>query len=182
MLLSRIQPIVASDVIIAFSPSFFRVSGTSVTRLKGADHAGCFTKPLLKGIHRMSIKTQAYFILLGVCDSDEYPKHLTTPVYHSTTAALMNINGGGLFSAKKELVKNTTPQPGQELSAEADLEKRTLHFFIDGVQQQHHFVNIPVPLVFAIDAYHCDVPIDITFWGEETQSHVTFEGTGHNLG
>ncbi|KAK2947332.1 hypothetical protein BLNAU_17719 [Blattamonas nauphoetae] len=89
---------------------------------------------------------------------------------------------GCLWSAHRPIVENTRPQNGQEWSAEADLEKRTLHFFIDGVQQPHYFINIPVPLVFAIDACSREVPIEITFWGEENQSHVTFEGTGHRLG
>ncbi|KAK2955229.1 hypothetical protein BLNAU_9781 [Blattamonas nauphoetae] len=77
---------------------------------------------------------------------------------------------------------NTILRGGQEWSAEADLEKRTLHFFIDGVQQPHHFVNIPVPLVFVIDVHTKDGSVEITHWGEEKQSHVTFRGTGHNLG
>ncbi|KAK2957272.1 hypothetical protein BLNAU_7650 [Blattamonas nauphoetae] len=91
-------------------------------------------------------------------------------------------NNGSLFSAGRQLVRNTPPREGQEWSAEADLEKRTLHFFIDGVQQPHHFTDIPVPLVFAIDVHTKDIPIEITFWGEEQQSHVIHQGIGHNLG
>ncbi|KAK2947051.1 hypothetical protein BLNAU_18053 [Blattamonas nauphoetae] len=140
---ARIRPIVASDVIVAFSP----------------EH-----------------------IMIGVIDAAEYPKHLTKPVYESPKAALMQNCSGALYTAGRVIAQNTKTRAEQELSAEADLEKRTLHFFIDGVQQPHHFINIPVPLVFALDPYTQNVPIEIMFWGEEPQSHVQFQGTGHNLG
>ncbi|KAK2954079.1 hypothetical protein BLNAU_10896 [Blattamonas nauphoetae] len=58
----------------------------------------------------------------------------------------------------------------------------SLHFFIDGVQQPHHCINIPVPLVFALSVYHMDVTVEIMFWGELKRSNVTFQGTGHTLG
>ncbi|KAK2956292.1 hypothetical protein BLNAU_8856 [Blattamonas nauphoetae] len=172
---------VSSNIIVAFSPEHFRVSGSTVTRINSQSWAGCFTKPVSKGIHRLSIRTQANCVMIGVLDAAEYPEYLTREVYRSSKAAMMNTSNGYLGSAYKPVGQNTPPQEGQEWSAEADLEKRTLHFFIDGVQQPHHFINIPVPLVFAIDACVKDVPIEITFWGE-TQSHVTFEGTGYNLG
>ncbi|KAK2957944.1 hypothetical protein BLNAU_7120 [Blattamonas nauphoetae] len=38
-------------------------------------------------------------------------------------------------SGCKRIERNANPQKEQELSAEADLGKRTLHIFIDGVQQ-----------------------------------------------
>ncbi|KAK2948596.1 putative Protein kinase domain containing protein [Blattamonas nauphoetae] len=176
------KPHVASDVLVAFSPEQFIVSGSTVTRINsGIGWAVCFTKPVSKGIHRLSIDTIAKYVMIGVCDAAEYPKHLTSAVYKSPKAALMHNFDGYLYTAGNNLVQNTKPQSGQEWSAEADLEKRTLHFFIDGVQQQHHFINIPVPLVFAIDVGMKDVPIEITFWGELKQSSVTFEGEGHNL-
>ncbi|KAK2958714.1 hypothetical protein BLNAU_6217 [Blattamonas nauphoetae] len=176
---ARKEPIVASDVIFAFSPTHFRVSGSTVTQLIGG-WTGCFTRAVSNGIHRLSIRNVATKVMIGVLDAMEFPKHLTTAVYTSPKAAMM-YNNGCLWSACKQLARNTRPQPGQEWSAEADLEKRTLHFFIDGVQQKHHFINIPVPLVFALDVHSHGTQVEITFWGE-TQSHVTFEGTGHNLG
>ncbi|KAK2948603.1 hypothetical protein BLNAU_16502 [Blattamonas nauphoetae] len=103
-------------------------------------------------------------------------------VYKSPKAALMYNANGGLYTAGRGIAFNTRPQKGQEWSVEADLEKRTLLFFFDGVQQPHHFVNIPVPLVFAIDACFKDVPIEITFWGELKKSSVTYQGTEHNMG
>ncbi|KAK2947311.1 hypothetical protein BLNAU_17787 [Blattamonas nauphoetae] len=172
----------ASNVIVAFSPLHFRVRGSTVKRINSQSWVGCFTKPVSKGIHRMSIKTEAPNVMMGVLDSAESPKHLTSVVFTSPKAALMYNNDGYLWSAGYTLVQNTKPHAGQEWSAEADLEKRTLHFFIDGVQQPHHFTNIPVPLVFTINAYKKDVPIEITFWGELKKSSVTFAGTGHNLG
>ncbi|KAK2960273.1 hypothetical protein BLNAU_4826 [Blattamonas nauphoetae] len=228
---------VSSDTIVAFSPNHCRVSGSTVTRINTNNWAGCFTKPVSKGIHRLSIRTQAEYVMFGVCDAAVYPQFLTSATYQSPKAALMYNYNGYLFSAGNSRGQNTIPQkgqegvdynqsakdpgfvsaptcsgcvesgeslswslirkegltilgdgilsifnPGQEWSAEADLEKRTLHFFIDGVQQPLHFISIPVPLVFAIDSSSKDIPIEITFWGEETQSHVTFQGTGHNLG
>ncbi|KAK2948590.1 hypothetical protein BLNAU_16489 [Blattamonas nauphoetae] len=179
---SKKETIVASDIIVAFSPLHFRVSGSTVTRINSVGWAGCFTKPVSKGIHRLSIKTEAKYVMIGVFDALEYPKHLTSAVFHSPKAAMMHNDNGCLYSAYKSIALNTITRNGQEWSAEADLEKRTLHFFIDGVQQKHHFTNIPVPLVFAIDVYTRDVPIEITFWGELKKSSVTFQGTGHNLG
>ncbi|KAK2947301.1 hypothetical protein BLNAU_17777 [Blattamonas nauphoetae] len=88
---------------------------------------------------------------------------------------------GSLCSDRRDIVQNTPPQPGQEWSAVADLETRTLHFFIDGVEQRHIFTDIPVPLVFAIDVLWKDVPIEITFWGEVTKSNVTHKGPGRKL-
>ncbi|KAK2963717.1 hypothetical protein BLNAU_1283 [Blattamonas nauphoetae] len=178
---ARTRPIVASDVIVAFSQSHFRMIGPSIIHISEGWES-CYTKPVSKGIHRLSIRTMTAHALLGVCDAAEYPNYLTSAVFQSQKAAMMYSFDGNLMSAGKNLVQNTKPQKGQEWSAEADLEKRTLHFFIDGVQQQHHFINIPVPLVFAIDVKEKDIPIEITFWGELKQSHVTFEGTGHNLG
>ncbi|KAK2946591.1 hypothetical protein BLNAU_18504 [Blattamonas nauphoetae] len=171
----------ASDVIVAFSEDKFRVTRSTVTRINSEHRVGCFTKPVSTGIHRLSIKTEGA-ILIGVLDADEHPNHLTSYVSKSPKAAMMYNNSGYLKSAGKELARNTKPQKGQEWSAEADLEKRTLHFFIDSVQQQHHFINIPVPLVFALDVYTMGDSIEITFWGELKQSQVTFQGTGHNLG
>ncbi|KAK2959063.1 hypothetical protein BLNAU_5858 [Blattamonas nauphoetae] len=170
---------VSSNPIVTFSRDIIRVSGSTVTNISG-NWAGCFTKTVSKGIHRLSIKQEAW-VMIGVCDAAEYPKYLTSAVYNSPKAAMMH-SDGTLYTAGKPLIQNTQPQKGQEWSAEADLEKRTLHFFLDGVQQPHHFINIPVPLVFAINAYFEDDQVEITFWGEEKQSHVTFQGTGHNLG
>ncbi|KAK2949711.1 hypothetical protein BLNAU_15382 [Blattamonas nauphoetae] len=172
---------VSSEIIVAFSPDHFRVSGSTVTNISGK-LAGCFTKPVSKGIHRLSIKTEAPDVMIGVCDAAECPKYLTTGVYTSPKAALMSKSSGKILSTGADVFLNTPPLPRQEWSAEADLEQRTLHFFVDGVQQPHHFINIPVPLVLAINAGSQDRPIEITFWGEETQSHVTFAGTGHYLG
>ncbi|KAK2956596.1 hypothetical protein BLNAU_8436 [Blattamonas nauphoetae] len=90
------------------------------------------------------------YLPLGVCDVAEYPKHLSSAVYSSPKAALMYDCDGFLYSAGEPLDHNCRPRDLQEWWAEADLEKRTLHFFIDGVQQQYHFINIHVPLVFAI--------------------------------
>ncbi|KAK2947312.1 putative Protein kinase domain containing protein [Blattamonas nauphoetae] len=145
----RSQPIVASDVIVAFSPEHFRVSGSIVTKINSNDWVGCFTKPVSKGIHRLSINTEAH-VKFGVLDAAECRNYLTKDVSESPKAAMME-PGGWLYSASKIIAQNTPLQEGQEWSAEADLEKRTLHFFIDGVQQKHHFIGIPVPLVFAIN-------------------------------
>ncbi|KAK2947341.1 hypothetical protein BLNAU_17728 [Blattamonas nauphoetae] len=154
----------------------FRVSESTVTRINSDSWASCFTKPVSKGVHRLSIKnTGTQGITIGVCDVAEYPTFLTTNVNSSPNAAMMLNFDGSLCTAGKYLAQNTPPQNGQEWSAEADLEKRTLHFFIDGIQQPHFFINIPVPLVFAIDTYSKNVPIEITFWGGEDQSHVTFD-------
>ncbi|KAK2947053.1 hypothetical protein BLNAU_18055 [Blattamonas nauphoetae] len=179
---ARIRPIVASDVIVAFSPDHIRVNRSTVTRINSTSHVGCFTKPISRGIHRLSIITFAEHAMIGVIDAAEYPKHLTSSVYGSPKAALMQNYSGYLYTACKQLVQNTKPLEGQEFSAEADLEKRTLHFFINGMQQLHHFIDIPVPLVFALDTHTQDVPIEITFWGEIQESHAKFQGTGHNLG
>ncbi|KAK2959956.1 hypothetical protein BLNAU_5153 [Blattamonas nauphoetae] len=180
---SHIGRIGAKECIVAFSPIHFCVSGSTETRIHSASWAGCFTKIVTKGIHRLSIKTEATSgVMIGVLDAAEYPKHLSSAVYTSPTAAMMYNANGFLMSAGNHTVQNNSPQKLEEWSAEADLEKKTLHFFIDGVQQQHHFINIPVPLVFAIGSFKMNVPIEITFWGEVMQSHVTFEGTGHDLG
>ncbi|KAK2947310.1 hypothetical protein BLNAU_17786 [Blattamonas nauphoetae] len=179
----RPQPIVASDVIVAFNPNHFRVSGSTVTNINPDNSACCFTKPVSKGIHRLSIRTEAEELMIGVLDAAEYPNYLTSAVHTSPKAALM-YNGvyGHLWTADKNIAQIAKPRAGQEWSAEADLEKRTLHFFLDGVQQPHHFINIPVPLVFAINSCEKDGQIEITFWGELKKSSVTFAGTGHNLG
>ncbi|KAK2950601.1 hypothetical protein BLNAU_14493 [Blattamonas nauphoetae] len=154
------QPIVASDVIVAFDPEHIRVSGSAVTKIhKESFWASGFTKPVSKGTHRLSIRYLAGHVKIGVLDAAEYPNYLTKGAYHSPKAAMMS-TGGHLTSARQKLARNTKPEKGQEWSAEADLEKRTLHFFIDGVQQKHHFINIPVPLVFAIEALYKDIPID----------------------
>ncbi|KAK2953966.1 hypothetical protein BLNAU_11068 [Blattamonas nauphoetae] len=119
--------------------------------------------------------------VIGVCGDAEYPAHLTSSVHLSPKAAMMFSDSGWLFSADKRIAQNTPPREGQEWSAEADLERRTLHFFIDGVQQPHHFRNLPVPLVFAIEVLTKDIPIEITFWGELMKSHVMHQGIGHKL-
>ncbi|KAK2948568.1 hypothetical protein BLNAU_16467 [Blattamonas nauphoetae] len=177
---ARKEPIVASDVIVAVSLNQYQMHGWKLTRINADGYAGCFTKPFWNGIHRMSIKTETRQVNFGVIDAAESPQFLTKMVHNSPKAALMS-NNGWLFSAGRSPAQNPPLQKGQEWSAEADLEKRTLHFFVDGIQQQHHFTNIPVPLVFAIDVHSHGTQVEITFWGE-TQSHVTFEGTGHNLG
>ncbi|KAK2947282.1 hypothetical protein BLNAU_17758 [Blattamonas nauphoetae] len=177
------QPIVASDVIVAFNPNHIRVSGSTVTQINSDQFSnGCFTKSVSKGIHRLTLKTEAEYVMFGVLDAAEYPNYLTELVSGSPKAAMMYGFDGWLLSAGKQLVRNTRPEKGQEWSAEADLEKRTLHFFIDGVQQQHHFINIPVPLVFAIETYWKNTLIEIMYWGELKKSNVTFQGSGHNLG
>ncbi|KAK2953965.1 hypothetical protein BLNAU_11067 [Blattamonas nauphoetae] len=49
--------LVSPSIIVAFSPSFFRVNGSTVTRINPREHyAGCFTKPVSNGIHRLSVK------------------------------------------------------------------------------------------------------------------------------
>ncbi|KAK2950571.1 putative Protein kinase domain containing protein [Blattamonas nauphoetae] len=159
---TRSQPNITSDVIVAFSPEHYRVSRSTVTRINATGWVGCFTKPVSRGIHRLSINNEPDGVMIGVCDAANYPKYLTKEVYNSTKAAMMCNNGGSLYSASTISALNTPPKKGQEWSAEADLEKRTLHFFIDGVQQKHHIINIPVPLVFAIDASHKDESIEIT--------------------
>ncbi|KAK2946037.1 hypothetical protein BLNAU_12821 [Blattamonas nauphoetae] len=176
------QFFITSEIIIAFSSSHFRVSGSTVTRIDSEGWAGCFTKTVSKGIHRLSIKTEALYAMIGVCATAEHPGYLMKGTYTSPKAAMMFNCDGNLYSVSKRPFKNNPVKKWEEWSAEADLEKRTLHFFINGEQQPHHFINIPVPLVFAIDAHYKDISIEITFWGEETRSHVTFEGTGHNLG
>ncbi|KAK2955225.1 hypothetical protein BLNAU_9777 [Blattamonas nauphoetae] len=132
------------------------VSGSTVTRINSFGWAGCFTKTVSKGIHRLSIKTKAQTVMLGILDAAEFPKLMTADVSASPKAAMMYSKYGSLWSADKRIALNAQPEKGQEWSAEADLEKRTLHFFIDGVQQQHHFVNLPVPLVFALDVHNED--------------------------
>ncbi|KAK2960270.1 hypothetical protein BLNAU_4823 [Blattamonas nauphoetae] len=172
----------ANNPIVEFSPEHIRVNGSTVTRINSESHVGCFTKPVSRGIHRMSITTEMRYVTIGVIDADEYPKFFAVDVDSSPKAAMMYKDGGSLWSAGKKVAQNTKLEKGQEWSVEADLEKRTVHFFIDGKQQPHHFINIPVPLRFVINAYNKDVPIEITFWGEVAKSHVTIEGTGHNLG
>ncbi|KAK2944769.1 hypothetical protein BLNAU_20302 [Blattamonas nauphoetae] len=174
----------SNDCIVAFSPDHFRVRGSTVTRINSDNSwAGCFTQPVSKGIHRLSIKTIGEFVMIGVCDAAEYPNYFKADVSDSPKAAMMNWKGY-LISGRQYLAQNAEPKKGQELWVESDLEKRTLHFFIDSVQQPNHFINIPVPLVFAIDAgyFSKDVPIEITFWGELKKSNVTFPGTGIPLG
>ncbi|KAK2950120.1 hypothetical protein BLNAU_14922 [Blattamonas nauphoetae] len=171
----------ASECIVTFSSDHFRVRGSTVTLFNSADRIGCFTKHVLTGIHRLSIKTLAN-VMIGVIHTEDYLQRQTTYVHTSAVAAVMRNKDGMLFTNNKSPATNNVPRPEQEWSAEADLEKRTLHFFIDGIQQPHHFINIPVPLVFALDVLTKNVPIEITFWGELKQSSVTFEGTGHNLG
>ncbi|KAK2955423.1 hypothetical protein BLNAU_9651 [Blattamonas nauphoetae] len=174
------QQIVASDVIVAFSPDHFRVSGSTVRRINSTSWVGCFTKPVSKGIHRMSITKEAPFVMFGVCDAAEYPNYLKSTVFESPKAAMMDGVGGDLRSASLVRLINTPPQVGQEWSAEADLEKRTLHFFIDGVQQEYYFGNIPVPLVFALDVFMQNTSVGITFWGElkksKTKASSSVEG------
>ncbi|KAK2950596.1 hypothetical protein BLNAU_14488 [Blattamonas nauphoetae] len=178
----RSQRFVTSDVIVAFSPDQYEVRGWTVTRIGQYGCAGCFTKPVSKGIHRLTITTEAEYVRFGVIDADEYPKYLTSAVHNSRKAMMMQNDSGYLFSAGSPLAYNTRPEPGQSWSAEADLEERTLHFFVNGVQQQHHFTHIPVPLVFAIETSYASTTVEFTFWGELNQSSVTFEGTGHYLG
>ncbi|KAK2961688.1 hypothetical protein BLNAU_3486 [Blattamonas nauphoetae] len=178
----RTTPVVASDVIVAFSPTYIRLSGSTVIRTREG-WIGCYTRPVSKGIHRLSIRSFGnHGLMIGVLDAAESPKLLKSAAYTSLKGAMMHTCNGYLYSANRYFTSNTKPRDGQEFSAEADLEKRTLHFFLDGVQQQHHFVNIPVPLVFSIDSYYKDMSIEILSWGEIKQSGVTFEGTGHNLG
>ncbi|KAK2947524.1 hypothetical protein BLNAU_17544 [Blattamonas nauphoetae] len=182
-LTNQTQKLEENECVIAFSPDHFRVNGFSVTRTNfDRSWASCFTKPVSKGIHRLSIINSASRLMIGVCDAAEYPKFLASAVQNSPKAAMMHNVDGHLWSAGKRVAQNTPPEKRQEWSAEADLEKRTLHFFINGVQLLHHFINIPVPLVFALDAYFNDSQIEITFWGELKESSVTFEGTGHRLG
>ncbi|KAK2950575.1 hypothetical protein BLNAU_14467 [Blattamonas nauphoetae] len=172
----RSQPIVASDVIVAFSPEHYRMRGWTVTRINSTGNVGCFTRPVSTGIHRLSITTEANDVMIGVCDAAECTNHLTDDISESPKAALMNWNGY-LISGRQYLAQNAEPEKGLEWSAEADLEKRTLHFFINGIQLEHHFVNIPVPLVFALNAYWEDATIGITLWGELKESSVMLSGT-----
>ncbi|KAK2948072.1 hypothetical protein BLNAU_17019 [Blattamonas nauphoetae] len=53
----------AKDCIDAFSPEHIRVNGSSVTRINSERHVGCFTKPVSRGIHRMSITTEMRFVI-----------------------------------------------------------------------------------------------------------------------
>ncbi|KAK2941713.1 hypothetical protein BLNAU_23375 [Blattamonas nauphoetae] len=172
---------ITSEIIVSFSPSHFRVSGSTVTRIDSEGYASCFTKPVSKGIHRLSIKTDVPRVLIGVCEMAEHTKFLTEEGAYTSPKATMMYNNGSLYVARSANFQNNPVKKGEEWSAEADLEKRTLHFFINGVQQPHFTINIPVPLVFAIDVFNKDIPIEITFWGEEQQSHVTLQGTGHSL-
>ncbi|KAK2941746.1 hypothetical protein BLNAU_23327 [Blattamonas nauphoetae] len=165
-----IEQIKADNIIVTFDPTCFIMKSATVTRINTQEHAGCFTKPVLKGIHRMSLKIEDVIVLMGVIDATKYHNHLTTFVYTSPNAAMMNRNNGYLYTAGRIIAQNAVPRRGQEWSAEADLEKRTLHFFVDRVQQPHHFVNIPVPLVFALDVRTKKVPIPIAFWGELEQT------------
>ncbi|KAK2941714.1 hypothetical protein BLNAU_23376 [Blattamonas nauphoetae] len=176
------QFFVTSEIIVAVSPEHNRVNGTTVTRIDSEGWAGCFTKTVSKGIHRLSIKTAAIYVMIGVCDATEHTHFLKTATYTSPKAAMMFNSDGLLYTVSKHPFQNNTVKKWEEWSAEADLEKRTLHFFINGIQQPHHYINIPVPLVFVIDIRKKDTDVEITFWGEEKQSHVTFQGTGHNLG
>ncbi|KAK2957982.1 hypothetical protein BLNAU_7158 [Blattamonas nauphoetae] len=173
---------VASDVIVAYSTEHFRVSESTVTRINSSGYAGCFTEPVSEGIHRLTIRNVGANVQIGVLDNAECPTSLTKPVYVSPKAAMMFNSDGSLYSAGKRLGQNSKPELGQEWSAEADLDERTLHFFIDHVQQQHYFTNIPVPLVFAITTDTKDAQIEITAWEEMNESHKAFEGTEHKLG
>ncbi|KAK2942605.1 hypothetical protein BLNAU_22480 [Blattamonas nauphoetae] len=175
-----IEQIKADNIIVTFDPTCFIMKSATVTRINTQEHAGCFTKPVLKGIHRMSLKIEDVIVLMGVIDATKYHNHLTTFVYTSPNAAMMNRNNGYLYTAGRIIAQNAVPRRGQEWSAEADLEKRTLHFFVDRVQQPHHFVNIPVPLVFALDVRTKKVPIPIAFWGELEQSKQS-ENAGETL-
>ncbi|KAK2959547.1 hypothetical protein BLNAU_5596 [Blattamonas nauphoetae] len=173
---------VTSEIIITFNPTHCSVNGSTVTRLNVDGWVGCFTSFISNGIHRLSIKTESIYVKIGVCDAAVHQQYINSATFKSSRAAMMYNNDGGIYSAEKKLAQNPKPRVGQEWSAEVDVEKRTLHFFIDGVQQTHHFINIPVPFVFAIDIYNKDIPINITFFGEETRSHVTKTGIGHNVG
>ncbi|KAK2949708.1 hypothetical protein BLNAU_15379 [Blattamonas nauphoetae] len=148
----RMKQLLASDVIVAFNPNHFILSGSTVRHISD-QWTGCFTRPVSKGIHRLTIKNVGTGgIMIGVCDNAEYPKFLKSQTHNSPKAAMMGNSNGYLWTAG-HAGQNTAPQNGQEWSAEADLEKRTLHFFIKDVQQPHYVFNIPVPLVFALDVY-----------------------------
>ncbi|KAK2957983.1 hypothetical protein BLNAU_7159 [Blattamonas nauphoetae] len=175
------KEIVASDVIVTFSPNHFRLSGSYISNISGK-WGSCFTKPVSTGIHRLSIRTFGTSdIYFGACDASDHPTYLNRFVHGSANAAMMLKSNGSLDPTGKNEIRNLSPREGQEWSAEADMEKRTLHFFLDRVQQANHFINIPVPLVFAIDTKTKDAPIEITFWGELKVSHVKNYGLGHNL-
>ncbi|KAK2956308.1 hypothetical protein BLNAU_8675 [Blattamonas nauphoetae] len=132
---------VSSDIIVAFNPTHFRVCGPTITRLGSHDWACCFTKPISKDIHRLSIKTEASIVNGGA--------------YNSPKAGMMFNKTGKLYIAKNTRFQNTALRRGQELSVEADMKKKTFHFFVDGVQQPHHFINIPVhPLFINIPLLH----------------------------
>ncbi|KAK2939953.1 hypothetical protein BLNAU_25138 [Blattamonas nauphoetae] len=87
----------SSNPIVAFSSDHFKVSRWSVVRVNSSTWAAC-TKPVSKGIHRLSIKTEATDVMIGVCNVAEYPKYLTSAVQQSPKAAMM-VKTGELCSA-----------------------------------------------------------------------------------
>ncbi|KAK2946625.1 hypothetical protein BLNAU_18461 [Blattamonas nauphoetae] len=185
-LFERSPPNLSSEAVSAFSPAHFRVSGSTVTRINSDGWTGCFTKPVSKGVHGLSISTTAQHVMIGVLDAAEYPARLTSAAWQSPRAAMIYLANGRPFSggedtANKTRITNSAPREGLEWSAEADLEKRTLHFFINGKQMPHYFINIPVPLVFAINAYFEDDQVEITFWGGLNKTESIFEGTWHSF-
>ncbi|KAK2961699.1 hypothetical protein BLNAU_3136 [Blattamonas nauphoetae] len=183
--------ILASEVIVSFITDHFRLSGLTVTKINATNWASCFTKPISQEIHRLTIRVNpsnvgmAFGIstlsVIGVIAAADYPSFLTTYFYASGKAATVYTSNGVIYTGSSSPATNKLVGTVQLFSVEANLEKKTLHFFYDGVQQPNHFVGIPVPLVFGISSYNQNHLVDITFWGEVKQPSVTYEGTGHNL-
>ncbi|KAK2952443.1 hypothetical protein BLNAU_12549 [Blattamonas nauphoetae] len=168
-LASKTQKQEENDRVIAEQKRTIQQTKTEVTRIE---------EFIISSNIIVAFSPQHFRVMFGVLDAAEFPQYFITHAHSSPKAAMMYNSDGCLISAGRSIAQNTKPESGQEWSAEADLEKKTLHFFVNRVQQSHHFINIPIPLVFAIDDWDRNVPIKITYWGE-TQSHVTneaFEG------
>ncbi|KAK2940534.1 hypothetical protein BLNAU_24549 [Blattamonas nauphoetae] len=160
-----IEQIKADNIIVTFDPTCFIMKSATVTRINTQEHAGCFTKPVLKGIHRMSLKIEDVIVLMGVIDATKYHNHLTTFVYTSPNAAMMNRNNGYLYGWPNHCSERRSSERA-------------------GVP--HHFVNIPVPLVFALDVRTKKVPIPIATIGERRRNarvgHVVSEHRAEQRG
>ncbi|KAK2943716.1 hypothetical protein BLNAU_21367 [Blattamonas nauphoetae] len=179
-LLSLRTPPISTNVIKVFNSAHVKLENSVLTKKSADAWVSCFTKVITSGIHRLSIKTAAPHAMLGIVAPCVYPE-LVSKGFHSSGKAAAMYNNGVLYTGGETTHKNCALPKDQIWTAEANLSKKTLHFFIGGDQQPNHFVNIPVPLVFSIGIYDLNSTITITSWTELSTSGIQYEGTGHNL-
>ncbi|KAK2955226.1 hypothetical protein BLNAU_9778 [Blattamonas nauphoetae] len=113
---------VSSNILVAYTPHRYRMNGSTLTRINSEGHGGCFTKPVSKGIHRLSIKPKTTNVMFGVLDAAEFPKFITTPTCHSPKAALMHNSNGCLYTAEKKPGLNRVGLGSDLKSLDADLQ------------------------------------------------------------